>query len=463
MSAENLGRASAPLDERSHNWNDDQRSGREQATSISLHPSWLWAPLAGLLVLLVFIASARFRGAPTAIPRRPEEAAYIADLFAGNRLAQSFQATQDGLCRVDILLRPTVGESELAFRLWSASREEETIGGRLLCSRVGGTWYTVRFPRIVDSENTEFRWDIGLTNPTTKSIAGLGVADNLNPDGTLYINGRPTASDALFVPYYCNTQTARSLVAEWIEQNAESVPRLLLPGLVVTTAVLFVVILILPPREQPWSIRPLPPLVALASVCLIGVAVAIAVEARLWSRTSVRLRPTAVREAQPTTGPYVAYDFVANLNAPETVVDTPEDWYVGPGWLELDTDRRPTLRMHAPSRVYYTLEVPPGARLRAAAALDPEVWRPDRGDGVLFIVQVTVDSVEETVYYQEIDPKNRPEDRRWHNFEVDLGSYVGETVTLLFITYPMETNAWDQAAWGMPVLLVPSGLEASEP
>jgi hypothetical protein len=94
--------------------------------------------------------------------------------------------------------------------------------------------------------------------------------------------------------------------------------------------------------------------------------------------------------------------------------------------------------------------------LHASAALNPEVWQSGRGDGVLLVVRTIVDGTEETVYYNEIDPKNRPEDRRWHDFDVDLSPYAGQTITLVFITYPLDTNEWDWAGWGMPLLLAPS-------
>jgi hypothetical protein len=161
----------------------------------------------------------------------------------------------------------------------------------------------------------------------------------------------------------------------------------------------------------------------------------------------------ATATAQETT---IVADLIAEPGSSTTVIDAPQHDYVNGRWFDIGGDRRPVLWMHPPSAVYYNVEVSPGMHLHASAALNPEVWQSGRGDGVLLVVRTIVDGTEETVYYNEIDPKNRPEDRRWHDFDVDLSPYAGQTITLVFITYPLDTNEWDWAGWGMPLLLAPS-------
>ena len=247
--------------------------------------------------------------------------------------------------------------------------------------------------------------------------------------------------------------------------------------LVFVMASLLIMLLLLPSRKHPPSLQKLlgsvvpdwqdwvhcPISLALVfACCVVGTVVLLGVQARLWAPAAARLGIVDESPIGLDGGSIAVYDFISNLHASETVVDAPEDWYVVAGWLDLNSDHRPVLQMHPPSSVLYTVEVPPQARLYAAAALSPEVWLPERGDGVLFIVRVVVDGVEETIYYQEIDPKNRPEDRRWHDFDVDLSAYAGQTITLLFMTYPLDTNEWDQAAWAMPLLMAPSWSDASD-
>jgi hypothetical protein len=456
-----------------------------------LRPVYLGALAAILVILLAYILTVRLGGVPTTSIARPESPVYIADIFGNNTVGQSFRASHDGLCRVDLRLRPALGDCQVAFRLWEEGHEAEPLGGQFPCPQDESTWYTVRFSRIASSQNAIFHWEVGLAEPSTGFVVSLeATADNIHPDSMLHINRHATATDAVFVPYYCTAKLARPLFVEWLKWNHETLVEWLnqehrvlttdrLLALTVVMALVLAALLALPPREQPLrlrfptlpllsreqcaKVRPLTWALLAAGLCIMGVMLLMAIQMRVWSRAAVHLRPVGTTSIGPAEGPWVAYDFVANLSATETVIDTPEDWYVAPDWLALGPDRRPVLRMHPPSHVYYTVEVPPGAWLHAAAAMNPEVWQPDQGDGVLFIVRTIVDGVEETVYYQEIDPKNRPDDRRWHDFDVDLSPYAGRTITVLFITYPLETNDWDWSVWGMPVLLTSSKPERTVP
>lgn len=81
-------------------------------------------------------------------------------------------------------------------------------------------------------------------------------------------------------------------------------------------------------------------------------------------------------------------------------------------------------------------------------ALDPKVWDPAKGDGVLFEVTARQDGREELLYSRWVDPKNDPEDRRWVHGAVDLAPYLGQTVTLVLSTSPGDGDAWDWAGWG---------------
>jgi hypothetical protein len=303
------------------------------------------------------------------------------------------------------------------------------------------------------------------------------ITDDPYPDGSLYLNDQVTASDAVFVDYYCNTRAAARLFTHWLKTNHQALatqksrdlfsPHHILT-LVTLMATTLIALFILPARKQPLRLHISPrirakivPLVGcmVALICILSTLSTLIVKARLWARAATHLQATAGDTPRPTDGPWVAYDFVANIASDDVRTDAPERGYITHGWLALEQDRRPVLRMHTPAAVYYTVHIPPGAWLHAATTLDPAVWSPDRGDGILFIIRAVASGTEETLYYQEIDPKNRPQDRRWHDFDIDLDHYAGQTITLLFITYPVETNDWDWGAWGMPLLLAPAKIE----
>ena len=60
------------------------------------------------------------------------------------------------------------------------------------------------------------------------------------------------------------------------------------------------------------------------------------------------------------------------------------------------------------------------------------------------------------VFSSYIDPKHEPAARRWHSHRIDLGTYAGQTVTLIFETSagPAGDGRYDWAGWGLPRLLI---------
>ena len=437
-----------------------------------------------LVAIMIYVLAVWFGGvaATYSYLDLPDAPVYVGSIFGHNAVGQSFRASYDGLCRIDVRLRPVRGDCRVTFDL-QGEEVKGILSDGFVCSSSQAAWYSIRFPRVATSEGTDFRWRVYLTDPSDDTVVSLeSTADDVRTETTLSINEQGTAVDAVFVPYYCSIRAGKQSVAKWLryksglflewldkDHNVFSVKELLV--LVCVMASLLIVLLLLPSREQPLSLQKLLcPVVSdlqgwvhwrisLAFVvfacCVTGAVVLLGVQARLWAPAVARLSSVDESAIEIGESSIVAYDFISNLNASETVVDAPEDWYVVAGWLDLNSDHRPVLHMHPPSSVLYTVKIPPGAQLHAAAAIEPAVWSPDRGDGVLFIVRVVVDGVEETIYYQEIDPKNRPEDRRWHDFAVDLSPYAEQTISLVFMTYPLETNDWDQAVWGMPMITVP--------
>jgi hypothetical protein len=93
--------------------------------------------------------------------------------------------------------------------------------------------------------------------------------------------------------------------------------------------------------------------------------------------------------------------------------------------------------------------------LRFATAMDPEIWSPDKGDGVEYRVHVLSAQGDDLVFSRYLDPKNNPGERKWNEYSVDLSDYSGQNVTLVFSTLPGPGNdpAWDWAWWGDPVIL----------
>ncbi len=118
----------------------------------------------------------------------------------------------------------------------------------------------------------------------------------------------------------------------------------------------------------------------------------------------------------------------------------------------LSGEARDALGEHPPyGRMPYRIRVPnnPKAIFEFSYALDPAVFD-KAGDGVEFTVELKDPSGAITQKFSRyIDPKHNPRERRWMNGEVDLNSYRGQTVDLLFTTTagPKGDSTYDWAAW----------------
>lgn len=119
------------------------------------------------------------------------------------------------------------------------------------------------------------------------------------------------------------------------------------------------------------------------------------------------------------------------------------------------------------AEITYRVGVPQAGALRFAIALSPEVWSPEKGDGVsfqLYVAEPGAPQAGQFVLVRYINPKQNPSDRRWRNFLVDLSPWAARTVDLSFITGsgPAGDRAFDWAGWAEPqVVSVEPGYFAS--
>ena len=101
---------------------------------------------------------------------------------------------------------------------------------------------------------------------------------------------------------------------------------------------------------------------------------------------------------------------------------------------------------------FENLSIPEKAKPKFSIALDPQVWSPDKGDGVTFEICVKENGTEKLLFSKYIDPKHNPEERKWNDFGGDLSGYAGKNIKLIFSTLPGPNNdtSWDWAWWGAP-------------
>ena len=105
-----------------------------------------------------------------------------------------------------------------------------------------------------------------------------------------------------------------------------------------------------------------------------------------------------------------------------------------------------------PGRLGWALDIPKGARLQAAVAIDPRFH--DR-PGVEFVVKLRRDGRESVAWTLVVDPIARAEHRAWVPVDVDLARFAGEGRELV-----LETRGYEKAGdaghafWGTPAITV---------
>jgi hypothetical protein len=121
------------------------------------------------------------------------------------------------------------------------------------------------------------------------------------------------------------------------------------------------------------------------------------------------------------------------------------------------------------TEVIHRITVPESGALKFAIALSPEVWSPDKGDGVDFQVYIApVDTPQSGQFLlnRYINPKINPSDRRWRNYLIDLSPWAGKEVNISFITGSGPAQNWDYdwAGWAdASIVRLPQGYFITTP
>ncbi len=151
-----------------------------------------------------------------------------------------------------------------------------------------------------------------------------------------------------------------------------------------------------------------------------------------------------------------ALDLLANITRAR--IDAPSEDHVKATAFTVAGESRPVLFQHPDSSVtFQSLRLSRGAKLTFGIGVRQDVWDKE-GDGVLFeIVVSNVESgEEETVYSRYIDPKSRPEDRKWVDEAVNLGAFADKLISINFRTSsgPEGNDSYDWAGWSIPKLVI---------
>jgi tetratricopeptide (TPR) repeat protein len=160
-------------------------------------------------------------------------------------------------------------------------------------------------------------------------------------------------------------------------------------------------------------------------------------------------------EAAPLNGFTPSVDLVEQFVSGESVSANGIENHAAVFFVDNSPHR--VLFAHPPATISYYLQIPAQASLRVAPVLSPEVWQVGKGDGVQFDITVHTAQHTRNVFSRYLDPKNVPAHRGWDPYEVDIGEWAGQTITLTLTTGagPNSNMLYDWAAWGEPQITQP--------
>jgi hypothetical protein len=131
---------------------------------------------------------------------------------------------------------------------------------------------------------------------------------------------------------------------------------------------------------------------------------------------------------------------------------------IGEATLAGETKRAIAMTPTPGTRIIWKVRVPDDGWLRVSLGMHPDSWERE-GDGVKFLVGISDGRAFETLFEQHLHPFANKADRKWVPVTVDLSTYAGEDVELIFNTYSHlpghpEDHQNDLPLWGVPEIVV---------
>jgi hypothetical protein len=152
-----------------------------------------------------------------------------------------------------------------------------------------------------------------------------------------------------------------------------------------------------------------------------------------------------------------AVDLVARFDTAQKRPD-PALFSVEDATLNGQTLRSIAVKPAVGTRMIHKVAVPDDGWLRLSVGLKPEAWTQE-GNGVKFQVVVSDGRQSEELFSQHVNPYANEGDRKWIEVTVDLSTYAGEEVEVVFNTYSSlpgqpDDQRGDLALWGGPQIVV---------
>ena len=99
--------------------------------------------------------------------------------------------------------------------------------------------------------------------------------------------------------------------------------------------------------------------------------------------------------------------------------------------------------------------MPPQARLRTAAGVHPDRWQSLGPFPLRLAIEIRSPRGSETLFSEDFDVFGKPQDRLWHEIDVDLSAWAGHDVEIVFRARALGWDAGqkDLAGFAEPRIL----------
>jgi O-antigen ligase len=393
--------------------------------------------------------------------RKPME---IREFGGGVPIDQTFAMTVDGLRSIrvqvssDRRISVRVG-GELFQRTGGPGGPFEWRSASTITVNQGAgrTWHTFNFPPVAGSANGAFKFRLQLLGPIPTDHPEVGLMasfDDAVPAGTLAIGGREQWGDLGF-----EASGDRKTVYDAFRRHTDASLPAPLRALPIQLGLLFAyncALVMFACRVSSTGIDPPEPQVrheasrvdappaVVQRPALTAAAVAVAI---------IAVGAVAVaREGRRTNEP-IALDLVEEFAFADKVAAAPLH-----ETFSVNVRLPRSIFAHPPSRITWKARIPAGARLRAFMQLLPEAWDKST-DGVVFRIGVSDGHRYTSLTDRLVDPKHEPDDRRPIPVDLDLSSYAGLEMQIIFSTAnstpgrPSDAT-YDWALWGEPRIVL---------
>ncbi len=143
---------------------------------------------------------------------------------------------------------------------------------------------------------------------------------------------------------------------------------------------------------------------------------------------------------------------------PEATVNAPDDNYISVQPITIGRETRTCLFNHPDSSVTFSdLKVGYNGMLKFGCGIKEACWKYIQAKVYFYLC---ID--ERVVFKTTLKPGKRQKDCAWHDFEIDLKKYAGQTITLSFETKTKwgQSTEWCWAGWSDPTLTHQLEIEA---